>query len=234
VREMKKHGIRKSGLLITSTVVRSNIENLTKLLKGHNWAIVGSIASQIWAYYLTGSTIFCRPTDNMNIVGVDIMDIIEDNFGVLSSGFSSDDRREINFLVSYTPKFRLNVISYSSPWMIDGFDRIKIVKIWNREIPVVSMEDIIIKKLLMDRIEDEVDVINMFRAYQRYLRSLIVNNQEQNVKLSFKLMRDIIESEYAGFEDEFEERLREILKVDFELLEKFEDKPREMIKLLTV
>lgn len=232
---MKKMGIRKSGLLVHSTLIIDTIYKLNKMLYGSNWMITGSIANQLWVYLLAGKCIYCRPTDNIDIKGVDIMKKIEDGFRVIAEGFEDDLVRRISFIVSHSPRLKVNVESYLSSKFIDELDRRQIIPFQKQMIPVISLEDLILTKLVLGRDIDFIDIISLFRAYKRHLRASIINNEKnplyiirfsEIIKLANKLYSDIADEIFSSIEN--------ITSSSMDDLVRNEDNPRRLIHLINL
>lgn len=230
---MKKMGIRARGLLITSTVVRDSLEKIVKALRDKVWMVVGNIASQLWAYTMAGNCIYCRPTDNLNIVGIGIDHDLEMLFGAVAEGFIGDQVRRLNFLVSHSPKFRIDAESYARKrYYMSEFDRRVFLNIWNIEIPVTSLEDHIIAKLSMGRKKDFLDVRNVFLAYKRYLRSSVIMNTHPRYIIRLSLLKEILDSEYSEIAEDVILAIENITGSSFIKLREAENRPRVMIELL--
>ncbi|MHA1616866.1 MAG: hypothetical protein ACTSX9_06115 [Candidatus Njordarchaeales archaeon] len=230
---MKKMGIRRGGLLITSTIVRDILERVTKALQNKTWMVVGGVASQLWAYVMSGNCVYCRPTDNLNIVGIDIARDLEVLFKALAEGFIGDQIRRLNVLISHHPRFRVDIESYAEKrTYMTEFDRRVFLDIWNIKVPVSALEDHIIAKLLMGRDKDIFDIRNIFLAYKRYLRSNILMNTEPKYLIHLSSIKKRLEEEYPEMTSDVISMIESITGSDFKELEKAEDKPRKMVELL--
>lgn len=231
---MKKMGIRRTGLLVHSALAREYIYKLSKKLSKKMWMITGCIANQIWIYVLAGNCVFCRPTDNLDIIGVNIMRDVEELFGVVAEGFYGDLVRRMSILISHEPKFKINVTSYNNADLIEEINRRKCVEIWRSRIPIISMEDQIIAKLTIGRREDIIDIIGLLRAYKKYLRASILYETDPRYLLSFSELQRIIHNTYPEMEEDMINELERISGSSFDSLLKYEKSPRRLIELLNV
>ena len=229
---MKKMGIRKSGLLVNSTLIIDALYKLSKVLNGFEWMVTGCVANQLWIYLLAGNCMYCRPTDNLDLVGINIIRPIEELYGVIAEGFEGDSVRRLSFLVSHDPKFKINIESYSSPIFIDELKRRVVIPFNKQSIPVISMEDQIVSKLSIGRREDIIDVSGLLRAYKRYLRANIIFEHEPQYIIHFSTIKDIVETTYPDIEEDIFETFENISGTPIDDLIRYENSPRKLIDLL--
>jgi len=228
-------GIRNSGLLVHSALIIDTIYKLNNILSGSNWMITGNIANQLWVYLLAGNCIYCRPTDNIDIRGVNIMKKIEDSFKVIAEGFEDDLVRRISFLVSHSPRLKINVESYLSPKFVDELDRSKKIPFQKQMVPVISLEDLILTKLALGRDIDFIDITSLFRAYKRYLRANIINNEKNPPYIiHFSEIMELANKLYVDIADEIYDSIENITSSNINELVRNEDNPRKLIRLINL
>jgi len=229
---MKKMGIRKTGLLVNSTIIIDSLYKLTKKLEGYNWMVTGNVATQLWIYYLAGNCVYCRPTDNLDIVGIDVIKPVEELYGVIAEGFEGDRVRRLSFPISHNPKFKINIESYSTPMFIDELERKKIIPFQKMQVPVIGMEDQIVSKIVLGRKQDLIDITGLLRAYKRYLRANIIKNLQPTITLQFSTIKTIIESTYPDMKNEIIETFENLSGAPINLLAEIEKSPRKLINSL--
>ncbi len=229
---MKKMGIRNSGLLVHSALIIDTIYRISKVLSGSNWMITGNIANQLWIYLLAGNCVYCRPTDNIDVVGINIIKNIEKSFGVIAEGFEDDLVRRISFLVNHSPRLKINVESYLSPQFIDELDRRQIIPFQKQEIPVISLEDLIVAKLALGRKIDFIDITSLLRAYKRYLRAGIIKNENYIYVIHFSKIMDLAHRLYSEAAEDIFDSIERITSSNISELARSENNARQLIRLI--
>ncbi len=232
---MRKMGIRRTGLLVHSAIITDALYKLNKVLAGLEWMVTGAVANQLWVYLLAGNCVFCRPTDNIDITGVNIIKPIEDNYGVMAEGFEGDLVRRLSFLVSHDPKLKVNVESYSSATLVDELERRTSIPFRSQSIPIISMEDLIVYKLAVGRKIDIIDITSLLRAYKRYLRASIINNESTpKYIIRFSKIIDLAKRSYSDNADEILNLIKEISNSTVQNLAISENNPRKLINLINL